>query len=113
MEESVLYSDKLISINEEEITFHKYYFPTHSDKTMKYSDIKKIKVVKPSLINGKYRYWGTGDLLHWFPLDTQRSKREAIYILYKKSKRSRIGFTVENNDKVTKILKQKVELIYL
>jgi hypothetical protein len=110
MEENILYSDKLVEIREDEILLHNYYFPTLSDKTVKYSEIKKIEIVKPTLKSGKFRYWGTGDFLHWFPMDIKRSKRKIIYILYKKNKRIRVGFTVEDSERVTEILKHKVEI---
>lgn len=110
MGEYILYSDKLVEINEDEILFRKYYFPSFSDKVVKYSEVEKIEIVNPTIKSGKFRYWGTGDFLHWFPMDNQRKKREVIYILYKKNKRIRIGFTVENSEKVTELLKQKVSL---
>ena len=111
MNEQILYSDKLIEIREDTILFRDYYFPTCSSKTLKYSDIEKIEIVNPTIISGKYRIWGSGDFLHWFPRDTSRSKRDVIYILHKKNKRTRIGFTVENSAMVTELLKQKVTVI--
>ena len=111
MERKILYADKLIEIREDEIIFHKYYFPTMSDKIVKFQDIEKIEVREPILKNGKFRIWGTGDFQHWFPMDSQRSKREAIYILYRKGKKIRIGFTVEDSEKVTKLLKEKIAVI--
>lgn len=110
LSEQVLYSDKLVEIKGDEILFHKYYFPTLSDKKLKYSEVEKIEIVQPTIKNGKFRYWGTGDFLHWFPVDNLRSKRNVIYILHKKNKRIRVGFTVENSELVIEILKQKVSL---
>ena len=107
MEENILYSDKLVVIKDDEISFHNYYFPTFFDKTVKYSEVEKIEILKPTLLNGKYRYWGTGDFLHWYPMDMRRSRREVIFILYRKGKRIKIGFTVEDAEKVTEILKNK------
>ena len=111
MIKNILYSDKMIEIREDEILLRNYYFPTFSCKTVKFSDIEKIVIVKPSLVNGKFRYWGTGDFVHWFSMDFQRSKRDVIYILYKKNKIIKIGFTVEDSEKVTDLLKHKV-MIY-
>ena len=107
-EEKILYSDKLIEIRENATIFRNYYFPTLSNKTVMFHEIEKIILNKPSLKNGKFRYWGTGDFIHWFPLDNQRNKREVIYILFRQKKRIRIGFTVENSQKVTGFLKEKV-----
>lgn len=110
MEEKILYSDKLVVIKETGILLRNFYFPTFSDKNIMFSEIEKIEIVKPTLISGKFRYWGTGDFLHWFPLDIKRNKRDAIFILYRKSKGMNIGFTVENSDEVIEIFKQKVDI---
>ena len=110
MNEHSMYSDKLIEIRDDAILFRNYYFPTSFSKTVKFSEVEKIEIVKPAVRSGKYRYWGSGDFLHWFPLDIQRSKRDVIYILYRKNKRIRIGFTVEDSEKVTALLKQKVTI---
>jgi len=67
---------------------------------------------KPTLKKGKYRFWGTGDFIHWFPLDNQRSKRDVIFILFRRSKRIRIGFTVEDSKKVRELLEGKVTLSF-
>jgi hypothetical protein len=106
MNNSFLYSDKLIEINDDSILFRQYYFPTFS-KSVKFSEIEKIIIEEPTLRNGKFRYWGTGDFLHWYPSDFKRSKRDVIYILFRKNKKIRIGFTVENSEMVTEILKGK------
>ena len=110
MGNNVLYSDKLIEIRDGEILFRNYYFPTFSAKTVKFQEIEKIVLEKPTLRKGKYRFWGTGDFTHWFPLDDQRSKRDVIFILFQKRKKIRIGFTVEDSKKVMELLKGKVTL---
>ncbi len=106
MNNDILYSDKLVEIDSESILFRKYYFPTFS-KSVKFNEIEKIIIEEPTLRNGKFRYWGTGDFLNWFPSDFKRSKRDAIYTLFRKNKKIRIGFTVENSEKVTELLKEK------
>ena len=110
MEENILYSDKLIEIRDNTILFRHYYFPTFSAKTVRYQEIEKIVLEKPTLKKGKYRFWGTGDFIHWFPLDNQRSKRDVIFILLRKRKKIRIGFTVEDSKKVRELLEGKVTL---
>ena len=110
MNENILYSDKLIEIRNDSILFHNYYFPIPSDKTAKFDEIENFFTVTPTIINGKYRYWGSGDFILWFPLDTQRSKRDIIFILHRKNKKIKIGFTVEDSEKVTDLLKDKVTL---
>ena len=112
MEENVLYSDKFIEIKDKTILFRNYYFPTFSAKTVNFQEIEKIVLEKPTLKNGKYRFWGTGDFTHWFPLDNQRNKRDVIFILFRKNQKMRIGFTVENSKKVRELLKGKVTLYF-
>lgn len=107
MEKNILYSDRLIEIAENTILFRKYYFPTFSNKVVEFSEVEKIVIENPTIKNGKFRYWGSGDFLHWFPIDFQRSQRDVIYILFRKNKRIRIGFTVEDSKKVTELLKEK------
>ena len=112
MKKNILYSDRLIEISDNMILFRNYYFPTFSAKTVKFQEIEKIILKKPTLKKGKYRFWGTGDFIHWFPLDNQRSKRDVIFILFRKSKKIRIGFTVEDSKKVRELLEGKVTLSF-
>jgi hypothetical protein len=112
LDENILFYDKLIEIRDNAILFSNYYFPTFSAKTVKFQYIEKILLEKPTLKKGKYRFWGTGDFTHWFPLDNQRSKRDVIFILFRKNKKIRIGFTVEDSKKVRELLKGKVTLYF-
>ena len=100
MRNNVLYSDKLIEIRDNEILFRNYYFPTFSAKTVKFLEIRKIVLEKPTLKKGKYKFWGTGNFAHWFPLDNRRSKRDVIFIVFQRNKKIRIGFTVEDSKKI-------------
>ena len=100
-----LYSDKLIEIRENLIIIRNYYFPFGAKKIY-WNDIENIIAYKPSLLTGKYRYWGTGDFHTWFPPDN-RLKRDKIFIIKLKNKWWRIGFTVENSQLVINLLKKK------
>jgi len=111
MNGNILYADKLVEIRNGYILFYNYYFPIPNSKTVTFDEIETIFIVKPTFINGKYRYWGSGDFIHWFPLDMRRSKRDAIFILHRKNKKVKIGFTVEDSEKVAGLLKDKVKLI--
>ena len=110
MNENILYSDRLIEIRNDSILFHNYYFPIAAAKAVKFDEIETIFIKQPTMLNGKYRYWGSGDFIHWFPLDTKRSKRDIIFILLRKNKTIKIGFTVEDSEKVIGLLKDKVTL---
>jgi hypothetical protein len=91
-----LYSDKLISVTPQTITFYNYYF-WGAEKTVLVEDVASIESFKSTLLNGKYRYWGTSGLYGWMPLDWQRSSRDKIFLLHYKNKSFQIGFTVENS----------------
>ena len=103
------YSDKLIEISEDSILIRKYYFPFGS-KRVDLSDIENVTVNEPSLISGKYRYWGTGDFRTWYPPDN-RIKRDKIFIMKLKKKWWRVGFTVEDSQTVLNLLRDKCPLI--
>lgn len=107
MVEETLYEDKLIKITNQSILLKKYYFPTLKSKNIPNIAIDYIKVVKPTLLTGKFRYWGTTDLTRWFPMDFLRSKRDAIFILNRKNKRILVCFTVEDAQKVKEILEKE------
>jgi hypothetical protein len=101
-----IYQDALVEINEREIIFHRYYFPTGSDKRVPLSDIESVEVRQPSTFGGSYRIWGSGDLRTWYPLDRQRPKRDRIFRANLRSQKVRIGFTVERSEEVINVLKQ-------
>jgi hypothetical protein len=107
-ESGVLYSDSLVTIAGDSITFHHYSFPffTRERKVM-ITDIDHIDVKKPSVLAGKWRIGGSGNLSTWFPWDLQRPSRDRIYHAFVKTKGMNIGFTVERPNEVTAILKKK------
>ncbi|MCJ8502210.1 hypothetical protein [Desulfatitalea alkaliphila] len=107
MDADLLYSDKLIAITEEDIFLYNYYFPTGKMKQVKIGDIQCITVLEPTLNNGKWRIHGTGNFKVWFPKDTDRSKRDRIFIARLKSQWVNIGFTVENGEAVENLLRSK------
>ena len=106
MGQQILYSDKLVEITGDAIPFRMYYFPFGS-KRVKLPTIARLRVMAPTLLNGKWRQWGTGDFSTWFPLDWRRSSRDRIFLAFLADRRVRIGFTVEDSDAVIRILGDK------
>jgi hypothetical protein len=102
-----IYKDNLVAISKYSIIIFNYYFPTFKEIEVNFSEIEKIEVKEPSLITGKYRYWGTGDFTSWYPKDFKRSTRDKIFFLYRRYKRIKIGFSVENSQEVISIFKSK------
>lgn len=91
--EDVVYLDRLVRLTTTDIRFSWYYFPFGS-KTVALSEIEWIDQV-PS---GCWRIWGSGDFRTWFPCDWSRPSRLRIYVLHRRAKFVRIGFTVERDE---------------
>jgi hypothetical protein len=109
MNSNIVYSDKLIKIDDDTILVRDYYYP-FGDKRVHFENIDSIVVKKPTLLSGKYRYYGTGDFHTWFPPDN-RTSRDKIFIINIKKKWWRIGFTVENSQAVLNVLKGKCSIV--
>ncbi len=101
-----IYSDKLVEITEDSILFRWYYFP-FGRRRVALSKIDRIVVMEPSLLGGKWRIHGTSDFKTWFPCDWKRPTRDKIFVATLRNKWMRIGFTVEDSEKVQKILEEK------
>jgi hypothetical protein len=104
VETEALYADKLVVITPAALTFHNYYL-WGADKTVPVNDIEKIGLFEPTMMNGKWRLWGTTGFGGWFPLDWNRPSRDCIFIMRRKSKNFRIGFTAEDSLKAEDALR--------
>jgi hypothetical protein len=109
MTNNIVYSDKLVEINDDSILVRDYYYP-FGNKRVNFGNVENIVVKKPSLLSGKYRYYGTGDFRTWFPPDN-RTSRDKIFIIKIKKKWWRIGLTVENSQTVLNLIKDKCSVI--
>lgn len=98
-----VYSDNLVEIRGDSITFRDYYLP-YGDKTMPLPEIEGVYWWVPAWWSGKYRFWGTGDLRTWCPKDYRRHRRDRMFLITKKDRWTRIGFTVENPGRMTEVL---------
>ncbi len=103
-----LYQDGLIEITNQEIIFHRYYFPFASDKRVPLAQIESVQTRPPSFFGGSWRMWGSGDPLFrtWFPLDGARPSRDTIFVATLRGRRIRVGFTVEHSRQVFEILEK-------
>jgi hypothetical protein len=107
MPNGCLYNDSLVCITEESILFRRYYFPLLLPKRVHFSKVDHVEVLSPDLWSGSFRTWGSGDFRTWFPLDLHRPSRDAIFILFLKHKRTRIGFTVEDSKTVRFLFRER------
>jgi hypothetical protein len=102
-----LYSDKLVAITGDTITFKHYYYPSGKMKVVSFDNISHIVVMKPTIWSGKWRLHGTGNLKTWYPKDFGRPKRDRIFHATLKNQWVDIGFTVEDGERVETIFRQK------
>ncbi|MBK7230667.1 MAG: hypothetical protein IPH97_17765 [Ignavibacteriales bacterium] len=75
----VLYIDRLVRISETSITFFNYYYPSSKSLTVPFHNVKKVVSLIPTLLNGKYRLWGTSSFLPGFQ-KILREARETRYL---------------------------------
>jgi hypothetical protein len=106
MNGDILYSDRLVEISAETILFRRYYFPVGA-RRLKLSDIERVVVRTPTITTGKYRLQGSGGLRTWFPMDWQRPHRSKIFVMILRNRWHRIGFTVEDEAAVERILRER------
>jgi len=102
-----LYRDRLVCITASSITFFRYSFPFLTQKEVAFADIDHVEVRLPSLANGRWRIWGTGNFTTWFPLDGARPSRDRIFIATLVGRRMKIGFTVEDSARVTALFRSR------
>lgn len=103
---STLYKDGLVEITDQEVVFHRYYFPFGGDKHVPLSQIESIQARSPSIWFGSWRIWGGGPQT-WFPLDGARPSRDMIFVAFLRGCFVRIGFTVERSKEVIEILRAR------
>jgi len=70
-------------------------------------NIKKVEILEPTVMNGKWRIHGTGDFSTWFPWDSGRPNRDIIFRITLHKGWCRIGFTVEDSASVISIFDEK------
>jgi len=100
------YSDSLVEVSQTGIRFRNYYFPFGS-KFVRFFHILRVTKMRPTLWNGKWRLWGTGDFRTWFPRDWRRPQRSCIFLLRLSTQKTRIGFTVEDPERFVEVVKSR------
>ncbi len=104
----ILYADNLVTLTGDSITFHHYFFPLFTEgRTVLFQDIDRIEIRKPTILNGKWRIGGSGNLSTWFPFDWHRPSRDRIFVAVVREQGMNVGFTVGNPAAVTAILRKK------
>jgi len=115
---STLYSDGLVEITDDSITFRKFDWKlNYRPKRISLSAISRVEARPPSFRAGRWKLFGSGiDLHNWVPLDWHRPSRDKIFVAFLRGPGERIAFqfrlrfvsfTVEDSKPVERILKQK------
>ena len=68
-----LYDDGKIRCEEHRLAI-RWYYPWGT-KHIRYTKIKALRSFRMTKVRGKLRIWGSGDLVHWFNLDTKRPRK--------------------------------------
>lgn len=74
---SVFYDDGRTRLDEAGITLRRYY--PWGAKRIAYRDIESVRRRPMGPLTGRWRFWGSGDLVHWWPLDTGRPQRREAF----------------------------------
>ena len=103
---AVLYADRQVSVTGDSITFNRYSFPLLGKRTVAFTDIDHIAIMEPSVANGRWRIWGSGNLNTWFPFDLHRPSRDRIFVAFLKTRGMNIGFTVEDSSMILPVFRK-------
>jgi hypothetical protein len=103
---TIIYEDKYVRITDKDLTLFWYYFPFGQNKTIKFSEIKEVKMEELKALYGKYRLWGMDLNCHWYPLDNFRF-RKTHYVKIDTGSQIKPCFTPDNINEIFHILEQK------
>ena len=107
----ILYNDSLVTLGRDILIVKNYYFPFGKSKTINVSDIESVSIEPLTLLTGKYRIWGSGNLKMWFPLDGGRIKRNRVFIFALRTQRIYPAVTVKDSDEFeSQLRKTKISL---
>ncbi|HLI15664.1 MAG TPA: hypothetical protein VKV23_06405 [Acidimicrobiales bacterium] len=76
----MLYDDGRIACDDQALTIRWYYL-WGAAKTIPYRRIRAVTRRPLTGLSGRWRIWGSGDLVHWWNLDPRRpAKSTALYV---------------------------------
>eukprot|EP00029_Vermamoeba_vermiformis_P010355 TRINITY_DN5402_c0_g1_i1.p1 TRINITY_DN5402_c0_g1~~TRINITY_DN5402_c0_g1_i1.p1 ORF type:complete len:128 (+),score=18.10 TRINITY_DN5402_c0_g1_i1:78-461(+) len=112
---TLLYKDDYVSLDEQGITIHWYYFPFGQSKRIHYEDISKVTTNKALGLEWlDHKGWGMGLTDIWWALDMKRSEfvgtndKPVSIVIQTKSEKLRKGFSSSNPDRVLSIIRSKI-----
>lgn len=99
--DATLYDDGRISCDDEGVTI-RWYYPWGA-RRVPYDAIRSAESFPLSPVRGRWRVWGSGDLVHWYNLDTRRPGKTAGIEL-DLGRRVRPCITPDDVDAVSRII---------
>ena len=103
MRKSTLYDDGRIICDDDGITIRWYYL--WGPKRIPFDRIRSVETFPLRPVRGKWRLWGSGDLVHWYNLDGNRPNKEAG-IEFDVGGRVRPCITPDDVETVTRIIRE-------
>jgi hypothetical protein len=103
---AIHYRDRHVTLDEDGVTIHRYYFPA-GDKRITYDRIRRVDEKELGLLSGRWRIWGTGDLRHWYHLDTNRPFKHRALVL-DLGERLVPVLTPDDPDAVLRLLRERI-----
>lgn len=100
-----IYDDGRIACDDEGITIRWYYL--WGAKRIPFQAIRSARTFPLKPIRGKWRVWGSGDLVHWYNLDGSRPDKETG-IEIDAGGRVRPCITPDDVETVTRIIAEHV-----
>jgi hypothetical protein len=107
MNENNLYRDRYIEVYPEFLILKGYFFGPFGKKRIDFDTIRMIELINLNFWTGRYRIQGTGDFRSWFALDMDRPSRENAFLIHRRQKWWRIGFSAEDVDRVADLFQAK------
>ena len=74
------YQDSLIAIRDGTLVIRRYYFPTGT-RRVRLATITGVEQHPMIKATGRWRTWGSGDLIHWLNLDPRRRHKQQAFII--------------------------------
>ena len=93
------YDDGRVACTDDALVIRWYYFP-FGTKRIRYADIQKVQRLPLTVMNGRWRMWGSSDFIHWANLDAARPSKADAFVVYLSRQRVRPVITPDNPDEV-------------
>ena len=104
---AISYEDDTVVLDDAGITIRAYYFPFGGEKRIPYGNIRGVSEKPLTLLNGKWRIWGSQGLRTWFSLDVRRPTKKRAFIL-DVGKTIRPVLTPDDAVRVAEVLRERV-----